>query len=243
MSASGCYDHREPLDDPIRVTTTLLPVTGGRSITVEVFEPPDAMVHPAVIVLHGADGPLRKAEQYRETCRALAACGFVALRPHYFEAGESAAAGNEQLGNPLSHAAWLQAVNATADYAHKLPSVMDNRVGIVGFSLGGYLALAAAVLHERYAAVVEFYGGMPEVIAGLVQHLPPTLAIHGEQDDVVPVAEARKLEQMYRDRGLNCELQVYPGEGHHFSNDNMYDALQKTRSFLHRHLDRNGNGV
>jgi carboxymethylenebutenolidase len=236
MSVAHNIPNDGDLQDPPREFTAMVPTPGGRTVTVEVFEPGDAIVHPAVIVLHGSDGPIRKAEDYREICRMLAHNGIVAVRPHYFDAGPPPAPGYQHLGNPLAHAAWLQAVAASADYAASLPSVLHSPIGMLGFSLGGYLALASAGIQQRYAAVVEFFGGMPEMIIGLIEHMPPTLILHGGADPIVPVNEAYKVARFYEQKGFPHEIHVYPGETHHFSAATRASALQRTLFFFKAHL-------
>jgi carboxymethylenebutenolidase len=226
----------DELQESLREFTSMVPTPGGRSVTVEVFEPPDAVVHPAVIVLHGTDGPTRKAQEYRSICRALARSGFVALRPHYFEAGDPPAPGYEHLGNPLAHAAWLQAVESAADYAKQLPSVLDKPIGLLGFSLGGYVALAAAAIQQRYSAVVEFFGGIPGMIMGVVEKMPPTLTLHGGADPIVPVDEAYKIERFYKEKGFTHEMHIYPGEAHNFTLGARQKAEARTLHFFKKHL-------
>jgi len=222
--------------DRIRETTTLVEVPGGRGFRLEIFEPSDAKLHPGVIVLHGADGPTRRAEEYREVCRALVAAGFVALRPHYFEAGNPAAPAEETLANPLEHAAWIQAVRLTAEHSRRLPAVMDSPLALVGFSLGGYVAMAAAALNPGYAAVVELFGGFPPTIVPAVQTMPPTLVLHGDNDDRVPLREAHRIQELYRAKNLPLDIHIYQGEGHHFTPAARADAIRRTREFLLRHL-------
>ena len=238
MSLAENITPHESDGEPLREYTSMVSTPGGRSVTVEVFEPPDNMVHPAVIVLHGADGPTRKADEYREICRLLANNGFVALRAHYFDAGPPPAPGYEHLGNPLAHAAWLQAVTSTADYAASLPAVLDSPVGLLGFSLGSYLALAAAAIQQRYAAIVEFFGGMPEMVMGFVDIMPPTLIIHGGADPIVPVAEAYKLQRLFEQKKFLHEIHIYPGEAHNFTPFSRANAYNRALYFMKLHLQR-----
>lgn len=214
----------------------MVPTPGGRALTVEVMEPSDAIAHPAVIVLHGADGPTRKGDEYRDVCRMLAQNGFVALRPHYFDAGPPPAPGYEHLGNPLAHAAWLQAVGSTADYAQALPSVLHSAVGLMGFSLGAYLALAAGAIQQRYGAIVEFFGGLPMMVMGLASSMPPTLILHGGADAIVPVSEAYKVQRLYEQKKFTHEIHVYPGETHNFSDATRASAYARSLYFLKAHL-------
>ena len=98
-------------------------------------------------------------EHVRDLCDRFAAEGFVALAPDLYhgketkepdEAGQ-AAHGTRPRPRPardmLGAGRWLAASDRTA----------GDRVGIVGFCMGGALALYAATLSDVFAAVVPFY--------------------------------------------------------------------------------------
>ena len=52
----------------------------------------------------------------------------------------------------------------------------------------------------------------------------PVLILHGDEDDTVPLADSRRMAQLYR----NCELTVIAGETHHFDRhpDQMREAIR-----------------
>jgi dienelactone hydrolase len=225
---SKTLNHREMSDSVL---------VDGRTVGLEVFIPDRQDPHPAVLVLHGADGPHRKAEEYRQVCQHLVSLGYTAVRVFYFEAGPPDSPPQEHLANPLAHMAWLKGVSAAHDYAAGLPHVMAHKIAIVGFSLGGYVGLAAAALDGRYAALVEFFGGVPEMVMQMIDRMPPTLILHGEADVVVPVSEARKIEKIFKLRKMEYEMHVYPGEGHNFSPPARNDSLARVGRFLKQHLD------
>jgi carboxymethylenebutenolidase len=114
-------------------------------------------------------------------------------------------------------------------------SVDANRIGLLGFSLGAYLALSVASVEPRVKAVVEFFGGMPEELHGFTR-MPPVLILHGEQDRVVPVTEATRLKQLLERTKTPYEVRLYPGAGHGFSGLQLLDAGQRTSQFLKRNL-------
>jgi hypothetical protein len=83
--------------------------------------------------------------------------------------------------------AWAAAVDAVAGVvlARKESS---GRVGLMGFSNGGFIAVAAAA-DPRISALVVFYGGVPEAVPDRLARLPPLLALHGQADRTIPIAE------------------------------------------------------
>jgi carboxymethylenebutenolidase len=237
--------------------------SGGKPIQVKRFEPAAAGKCPAVVLLHGADGPRRNKELYHGAARRLAARGYRVLFVHYFDRTGDEAKGakglTDQFKRCLAGTAtreqaaasrarfreWTAAVRDAVAYARRLPGVDGERVGLVGFSLGAYLALAAAADEGlRVAAVVEFFGGLLREAREGLQGLPPVLGFHGDQDQTVPVKEAEDLRGLLADRGLPGEVRIYEGVGHVFQKDGqlqlgaILDAESRTVAFLSKHLQR-----
>ena len=65
----------------------------------------------------------------------------------------------------------------------------------------------------------------------------PLFVIHGANDPRVPLSEAEQIAAALRSRGLECELLVYPDEGHGLAKRaNRLDAYPRAIAFLDRHL-------
>jgi len=65
----------------------------------------------------------------------------------------------------------------------------------------------------------------------------PVILVHGENDPRVPVSEARQLAAALQERGVRCELVVYPDEGHGIGKlDNLIDAYVRVFAFLEEAL-------
>ena len=64
----------------------------------------------------------------------------------------------------------------------------------------------------------------------------PVLILHGENDAVVPVAEAYSLQRLLDEKGVPYEIKIYPGTGHGFENEVWGDAGLRTLQFLQKHL-------
>jgi len=121
-------------------------------------------------------------------------------------------------------------------FVTRQPQVDLGRIGLLGFSLGAYLALSAAAIDSRIQAVVEFFGGMPKEMKLFMRRLCPVLILHGGQDKTVPVEEAYHLQQILEKKGIAYEMQIYPGVGHGFSGEIWRDAGLRTLAFLTKHL-------
>jgi len=67
----------------------------------------------------------------------------------------------------------------------------------------------------------------------------PLLVIHGANDPRVPLSEAEQVVAAVRGNGIECELLVYPDEGHGLAKRaNQLDAYPKVLDFLSRQLGR-----
>jgi carboxymethylenebutenolidase len=210
----------------------------GKQIAVELFEPAVPGRRPAVVVVHGADGLQQPNwhKVYHGQAQELTRSGYVAALVHYFDATGTPAANAKVIQQHFL--TWAHTLADAVTWTSQLPNVEGEHVGLVGTSLGASLAVSLAAFDPRVGAVVEYFGGLPPEVAAKLTRMPPVLILHGDRDRVVPVAEARKLEQALADKGLPFEAQVYPGQGHGFQGAAANDALRRTVGFFDRHLKK-----
>ena len=121
---------------------------GVRQVSVEgalhgvLFLPPGEGKHPGILVVGGSEGgaPLRRAAQ-------LASHGYAALALAYFHYTElPPSAGNVPLEYFGSALEWMM----------QRPEIDSQRLGIVGASIGGELALQLASIYPQLRAVVAY---------------------------------------------------------------------------------------
>jgi carboxymethylenebutenolidase len=115
----------------------------------------------------------------------------------------------------------------------------SGRLGLLGFSLGGFVAAATAARDDRVSALAVLYGGMPERIAPGVKRLPPLIELHGDADRNVAPADGEALVALAKSVGAPAEHIVYPGKAHGFDfadhDPATADAIQRvTRFFAER---------
>jgi carboxymethylenebutenolidase len=213
--------------------------SSGKKIRLERFSPAVPGRYPAVIVLYGAAGMTARGEAFRDYGRRLADNGFVAFLLHYFDATDSATAGDLPV-SPAHFQLWTKALQDGITYAAKDTHVDRHRIGLVGFSLGAFLALWEASQDTRIKAVSEYYGGT-SMFLGPAKRMPATLILHGERDSFIPVEEAHKLERLLQQQHAPYEIKIYPGQEHGFDGPEgdpavARDAWQRTLAFLDKYL-------
>jgi carboxymethylenebutenolidase len=202
----------------------------GRDIPLDVMLPPMGGARPAIIVLHGSGGSGDCPEQVRE----FAERGYAMLAPHYFESTGTSWA---DLDSIRRHGVtWGRTLLDAVRFARQLPNVDPEAIGLLGFSLGGFLAIAVAAHDPRIRCVVEFFGGIPEKFLPDIDHLPPTLILHGEQDKIVPLHHAMRLKKLCEEKKFCFEMELYPEAGHNFSGALMRRAMDRALAFLNQRL-------
>lgn len=214
--------------------------SSGKSIVIERFDPEIKGSHAAVLLVHGSGGPdggWRKSN----LIEALTEAGYSVFAPHYFDGAG--------IWSPSDHVekffAYIRTLNDATRYLAGQPGVRAGGIGVVGFSLGGYLVLGLA--EEEFShpppegappikAVVEMYGGMPDFAASRLTTMPPVLILHGEKDQVVPVSQAHDLAALLDKKKLPYEMKIYSNQEHGFSGADLKDANGRTAAFLKAHL-------
>ncbi|HET8675679.1 MAG TPA: prolyl oligopeptidase family serine peptidase [Blastocatellia bacterium] len=110
---------------------------------------------------------------------------------------------------------------ATLDHATTEFDGDDERISLIGVSMGGYGAWHLAAEHPgKFSAIVPICGGSPlregdrfNTIARKVGRTP-VWVFHGADDPIVPVSESRLMVDALRAAGGNVRYSEYPGVGH-----------------------------
>lgn len=89
-------------------------------------------------------------------------------------------------------------------------------------------------------------GGTPDEvpetykIASPVTHAsnddPPVLTLHGDQDVLIPLSQAKKLDEKLNRAGAAHTLMVMPGQGHDFVGEDQQKAIRAMWAFFDRNL-------
>lgn len=171
--------------------------------------------------------------QIKGVCDRLAEAGFVALAPDLYHGELAEHDEMDKAGHLMTS---LDTAQAVTDMGGAITALLDMdvvsgpSVGVVGYCMGGMLALLIAA-HEgdRVGAVAPFYGaplgeGAPDwsgLTAKAVGHF-------AENDDFFPPDAVNALASELVSMGKDVSFTVHPGSGHAFTNEEnplgTYDA-------------------
>jgi fermentation-respiration switch protein FrsA (DUF1100 family) len=206
---------------------------------------------PCVVACHGM-GASKDSDKYLLLGRELPAAGLALARFDFRGSGESG--GRHEDATIETRVADLEGV---LDHLAKLPE-LNGRFGLLGSSLGGYVALWTAAARAGGAplpvvtwnapvSLRELPGADPEqagralvaeVLRGDRDEAPAgvarVLVIQADRDEVVPPAHGRRLfERAAEPRALH----VIAGADHRLSDpDHRREAVEQSRRFLLHHL-------
>ncbi len=206
--------------------------SGGKPIRLDCFLPStDSLRFPTVIGLYGFGGG---SFSMAEPAAQLAEQGFAVYLLHYFD--RTGVVAQEKSAIVMNFPVWMKTLWDAISFVEQQPQVDRERIGLVGFSLGGYLAVCGAAIDPRVKAVVEFFGGMPKEMKLFVRRLCPMLILHGEDDAIIPVSEAHHLQEVLAKKNVAHEVKIYPGAGHGFDGEIWKDARVRSLAFLKKYL-------
>ena len=208
--------------------------SGGKTIQMETFGVRTAVASPSIIVLHGATGVEFANRFIAALAQGIAEHGFVVHLVHYFDRTGLTSADDEAIKR--SSGEWLQTVDDAVNFVRAQRGTA--KIGLFGYSLGGYLAAAEAVKNPDVAAAVVLAGGLDSDSARTARRAPPVLILHGSADVRVPVTEAQNLEAVLKRLGGEPEVHIYSGEGHIMKALTYVDVVSRSAEFFVRRLRR-----
>lgn len=201
---------------------------------------------PGVIVLQEWWG---LNNQIREECERFADEGFVALAPDIYRGvatSEPDEAPKLMMALNIEQAAKDMA-GAVRHLAGR-DDVTSARVGVVGFCMGGGLALwLGTLVPELVGAVVPYYGVIPWPAAqpDYRRLTAPVQGHYAEDDDFAGAPAVAALSAQLDSLGKEHQFFLYPGTQHAFTNHHrpeVYDpeatalAWARTIAFLRERL-------
>ncbi|MBV1849636.1 dienelactone hydrolase family protein [Catellatospora tritici] len=158
----------------------------------------------------------------------FAAAGFVALAPdlyHGVQTTEPDEALRLMMGLAMDQAA--RDIAGAADYLSQRPDTTGG-IGVVGFCMGGSLALWSGTVSDKITTAVGFYPALPweRMAPQWGNYAGKTAMIHCSEEDGTSAAPGIKTAQAAIEAaGGTCIVYDYPGTRHAFVNDDRPEVF------------------
>lgn len=156
----------------------------------------------------------------KENARKFAEQGYVALAVDLYR-GRVTNSPDEahELMRGLPEDRAIRDLKAAAAYLQSRSDVKKNKIGAIGWCMGGGYALQLAINQPDLAACVMNYGRIVTDSALIADIACPVLGIFGEEDRGIPVADVRQFEKACQRAGKTVNVHFYKA-GHAFMNPN-----------------------
>lgn len=224
--------------------TETVPLVDGSALRLTVATP-DSAARGGIVVLHEARGV---TDDVRGLVHGLAGDGWLAVAPHlYHRDGADEIDGSDEAVQEQVDRLDGEQVLADTDTAFGWLADHDispDRMGVVGFDLGGSVALIVAAQRTLGAAVsvagegtMHATSGLPSPVEIAGELTCPWLGLYGEASDGGD-PDVDKLREAVTRAEVAADVVVYPHSGHRFDADPeaAADAWQRTLNWFDSHL-------
>jgi carboxymethylenebutenolidase len=219
--------------------------SGDETVTGLLYTPSGKGPFPALIVIHEWWG---LNDWVKDQASKLAEQGYVALAIDLYR---GKVADNPDLAHELMRGLapdrTSRDLKGAYDFLSSQPNVQKDRIGSIGWCMGGGVSLDAAINIPTLAAAVINYGHLVTDPAEINQIHAPILGSFGGQDRGIPPDDVKKFQQAMEQAEKKIDVKIYPDAGHGFENstnkqayraEDTADAWQRTTTFLAANLKK-----
>lgn len=250
FSSKGIFDtHKDKMVDPYAQTR----IPKEAQVEGVQFFPQVPGIFPCIVLLHerwGLNG------QIKDLATRLACEGYVVFLPNLYGRQGGMITANTEVADALvermDQETVLQDINASCEWLNTniaedalLDQTKRNFHAVIGFGIGGTLAIKFACRRKRLRAAISFYGIPPSPLDPIKSLYCPLLYHAAEKDDTVSTEELEEMKRVAEEAGKNIEIVTYPGTTHSFFNEaqaHVYhaesanQAWEKTIAFIDQAL-------
>jgi carboxymethylenebutenolidase len=213
--------------------------SGDETVQGILYTPSGKGPFPAIVVIHEWWG---LNDWVKDQASKLADEGYEALAIDLYR-GKVATTPDEaheiMRGVPEDRAA--RDLHAAYTYLESQANVKKDRIGSIGWCMGGGYSLDMALAEPNLHAVVINYGHLATDASSLSKINAPVLGNFGGKDRGITPDDVHKFEQALQQAGKKVDIHIYPDAGHAFENpnnkegyraDDAADAWKRTVNFL-----------
>lgn len=233
----------------IETDTLHIPVGDGTTMDGYLARPAGAGPHPGLIVFQEIFGV---NEHIRDVARRFAAEGYVALAPDLFHRFAPSYQGTYEdipasiaMAGKLVPEGLVADIKATYDAICAHAAVAKDRIGAIGYCMGGGMAFGSNATVPLRAAVSYYGTPPPEMQEMLASRLHgPMLFVWAGNDPYITLERRREVTDLVRKHGKTFVDAEWAGANHGFFCDARSDhhpvaakqAWALTLAFLQAHL-------
>jgi carboxymethylenebutenolidase len=219
--------------------------SGDETVQSLLYTPAGKGPFPGIIVIHEYWG---LNDWVKEQASKLADQGYEALAIDLYR-GRVATTPDEahelMRGVPEDRA--KRDLHAAFEFLQSQANVRKDRIGAIGWCMGGGYSLDVALQEPTLAADVINYGHLATDSDALKKISAPILGLFGAQDKGITPDDVHKFESQMKQLGKAIDVKIYDDAGHAFENPNnktgyrpadASDAWQRTVSFLAENLKK-----
>jgi len=171
---------------------------------------------PAIVVIQEWWG---LNDWVKQQASDLAAQGYETLAVDLYR-GKVATTRDEahELMNGLPPERAMRDLKAAVAYLKSQPNVNPDRIGAIGWCMGGGYSAQLAVAEPTLVAAVVNYGQLPDSSADTSAIKAKMLGNFGGKDQGIPPDAVNKFADQMKAAGNPVDFKIYPDAGHGFQN-------------------------
>ncbi len=198
--------------------------SGDETVQGILYTPAGKGPFPALVVVHEWWG---LNDWVKEQASKLADQGYVSLAVDLYRgkvATTPEMAHEIMRGVPEDRA--KRDLHAAVEFLKSQSNVKKDRMGSIGWCMGGGYALDVALQEPHLAATVINYGHLATDPEALKKINAPILGLFGGQDRGITPDDVHKFEQQMKQLGKKIDVKIYDDAGHAFENPNNKDGYR-----------------
>ncbi len=219
--------------------------SGDDTVQAILYTPQGKGPFPALLVIHEWWG---LNDWVKEQASKLADEGYVTLAVDLYrgKVATTADMAHELMrGVPDDRSA--RDLHMAFEFLKSQADVKKDKIGAIGWCMGGGYSLDVALQEPTLAADVINYGALADDLDDLKKIHAPVLGLFGGQDRGIPPSAVNKFAEQLKGLGKSVDVHIYPEAGHAFENpnnaqgyrkDDAADAWSRTVAFLAANLKK-----
>jgi carboxymethylenebutenolidase len=217
--------------------------SGDETVQGVLYAPAGKGPFPAIVVIHEFWG---LNDWVKDQASKLADQGYVALAVDLYRgrvATTPEVAHEIMRGVPEDRA--KRDLHAAVVFLGAQANVKKDRIGSIGWCMGGGYSLDVALQEPALAATVINYGHLATDPEAMKKINAPILGLFGGKDQGITPDDVKKFQETMKQLGKKVDVTIYPEAGHAFENpnnkagyraDDAADAWKRTVDFLAENL-------